>query len=53
MMYEAAVMVANGDVDRYAEAFVQMIRARHSHAANIKAVQVQREMDRALLDIVA
>jgi hypothetical protein len=53
MMYDAAVTVANGDMDRYAESFVQMIRARHAQAANIKVVQAQREMDRSLLDIFA
>jgi flagellar basal body rod protein FlgC len=51
MMYDAAVSVANGDMDRYAESFVQMIRARHAQAANIKTIQTQREMDRSLLDI--
>ena len=53
MMYEAAVTVANGDMDRYAGSFVQMMRARHAQAANIKTIQTQREMDRSLLDIFA
>lgn len=53
MMYEAAVTVANGDIDRYAESFVQMMRARHAQAANIKTIQTQGEMDRSLLDIFA
>jgi flagellar basal body rod protein FlgC len=51
MMYDAAVTVANGDMDRYAESFVQMMRARHAQAANVKVIQTQREMDRSLLDI--
>ena len=53
MMYDAAVTVANGEMDRYAESFVQMMRARHTQAANIKTIQTQREMDRSLLDIFA
>lgn len=51
MMFDAAVTVSRGDVDRYAESFVQMMRARTAQAANIKTIQTQREMDRSLLDI--
>ncbi len=53
MMHDAAVTVANGDMDRYAESFVQMMRARHAQAANVKVIQTQREMDRSMLDIFA
>jgi hypothetical protein len=53
MLADAAMTVARGDVDRYADSFVQMMRARHAQAANLRVVQTQRDMDRSLLDIVA
>lgn len=52
-LYGASVTIANGEFDYYADAFVEMIRAKHSHAANIKVVQAQREMDQSLFDIFA
>lgn len=52
-LFEAATTIAGGDIDRYAEGFVEMARARHTHAASIKMIGTQRSMDDALLDIFA
>jgi hypothetical protein len=52
-LFEAAKTIASGTIDLYAEGFVQMARARHAQAANIKVIETQRRMDDALLDIVA
>lgn len=53
MLFDAAVTVSRADIDRYAESFVDMVRARTAQAANIKSIQTQREMDRSILDIFA
>lgn len=46
-----AVKIARGDFDP--GAFVDVMRGKHSFAANVKVVQAQREMDKSLLDIFA
>jgi hypothetical protein len=53
MLLDGARQIAFGNMDGYADALVEIMRARHSFAANVKVVQVQQEMDRSLLDIVA
>ena len=49
----AAERIAKGDMGGYADAFVDLMRGQRSSAANAKVVQVQRTMDRSLLDIFA
>ena len=49
----AAARIAKGDMDGYADAFVDLLRGQRYFAANTKVVQVQRSMDRSLLDIFA
>lgn len=53
MLLHGARQIAFGGMDGYADAFVEIMRARHSFSANVKVVQVQQEMDRSLLDIIA
>jgi flagellar basal body rod protein FlgC len=53
MLLHGARQIAFGGMDGYADAFVEIMRARHSFSANVKVVQAQQEMDRSLLDIIA
>jgi hypothetical protein len=51
MVWRGASRIARGDLDP--GAFVDMMRGQRYFEANIKVVQVQREMDKSLLDIIA
>lgn len=50
-VHRAGWKIAKGDVDSYADSFVELMRGQRYFSANAKVVQVQREMDKSLLDI--
>ena len=51
--YGAMVTIASGKKGQKAHAFADMIRAKLSHAANVKVVRVQQQLDQSLLDVYA
>ena len=49
----AAIRIGNGDLDDLAGSMVDLMRARHIQAANLKVLETQQQMDKDVLDIIA